>query len=77
MDTKLPVSIEKARAAKAVAAERFGGLSGLLGIGITRVHGDYAVKLNLAQPVREGAIPSHLDGVPVQVEVIGSVKLQA
>jgi hypothetical protein len=67
------VTIDEARAAKAIALERFQGLSGLVGVGITKVRGDYAVKVNLVEPVGEGTIPTHLQGVPVQVEITGSL----
>jgi len=67
------VTIEEARAAKAIALERFQSVAGVVGVGITKVRGDYAVKVNLAEPVGEGTIPTHVHGVPVQVEITGSI----
>ncbi|MDB4952170.1 MAG: hypothetical protein JWM27_4819 [Gemmatimonadetes bacterium] len=70
------VTLEEARAAKAVAIQRFHGLFGLVGVGITKVANDYAVMLNLSDPTSADLVPSHLDGVPVRVEVTGSIRVQ-
>lgn len=69
------VTLEQARAAKAAALRRFEKLGTVVGVGITRVDGDYAVKINLQAPLPEGTeLPTEIDGVPVQVEVVGSVR---
>jgi hypothetical protein len=49
-------------------------LADVVGVGITR-HGDgYAVKVNLRHPPAAGVdLPKDIDGVPVQVEVVGSI----
>ena len=46
MVVRMPqISLEQARAAKKTALERFSKLGS---VGLTRVHGEYAVKLNLS-----------------------------
>jgi hypothetical protein len=66
------ISLEQARAAKKTALQRFKDLGS---VGITRVDGEYAVKLNLVEPVAAGVkLPSDIDGVPLRVEVTGVVR---
>ena len=50
------------------------GVPELGGVGITRVDGGYAVKVNLsAPPQAEINLPGEIDGVPIRVEVVGRV----
>ena len=66
------VSLERARRAKAEVLRRFGDLAGLVGVGITKIGEDYAVKVNLARrSQRAQRLPSDIDGVAVRVEVVG------
>jgi hypothetical protein len=66
------VSLEQARAAKETALRRFRKLGA---VGITRVHGRYALKLNLSVPLEPGvALPADIDGVPLRVEVTGTIR---
>jgi hypothetical protein len=66
------ISLEQARAAKKRAVERFKNLGS---VGITRVRGEYAVKLNLTEPAAPDLqLPSEIDGVPLCVEVVGVVR---
>ena len=67
------ITLERAQAAKKTAVERFRHHASVTGIGITRVAGEYAVKINLRQPV-EAALPKTIGGVPVRVEVTGSIR---
>ena len=46
-----PISLERAQAAKKAALQRFRKLPSLTGVGITRVGGGYAIKLNLSEPI--------------------------
>jgi hypothetical protein len=65
-----PVSREAARAAKATLRECLRGESEVVGLGLTRRDGGYAVKVNL----RSGpcaAVPAEVAGVPVVVEIVG------
>ncbi|HVL68110.1 MAG TPA: hypothetical protein VM364_12675 [Vicinamibacterales bacterium] len=69
------ISLEQARAAKKRALERFRTLACVTGVGITRIGGEYGVKVNLSEPVEPGvSLPSDIDGVPVRVEVTGEIK---
>ena len=69
--------LEAARAVKEKAAklmERFGQVCG---VGITRREGVYAVKVNLeVEPSSSDKLPEEIDGVPIVVRVIGSIRKQ-
>lgn len=69
------VSLKKARAAKQAALARLRTLDEVVGIGITRIDGEYAVKVNLRQPI-DGKIkvPDEIDGVQVCVEITGRIR---
>lgn len=66
----------EARAAKSKAAEMLGELP-VVGVGITRVGGGYGIKVNLSESVAKNAIPKQVDGVPVNVEVVGKIQKQS
>ena len=69
------VTLDQAQAAKAAALRRFQAIGKVVGVGITRVAGDYAVKINLSEPVDPGIeLPTDIDGVPVRVEVVGTIR---
>lgn len=69
------VSLEEARAAKAPAAEVFGRLAQVAGIGITRVGQGYGLKVNLSHlPPDAPSLPSEIAGVPVRVEMVGPIR---
>ena len=69
------ISLERARAAKKTALQRFKKLASLTGVGITRVDGEYAVKLNLSEPIEPGVtFPDDINGVPLCVEVTGTIR---
>lgn len=69
------VTLAMAQAAKASALRRFDRIGKVVGVGITRVAGDYAIKVNLSEPVAPGIqIPETIDGVPVRVEVTGIIR---
>ena len=69
-------TLEQARAAKAAAHEAFAKLASVVGVGITRTPaGGYALKVNLQDDPPPGAqLPDQVGGVPVRVEVVGSVR---
>ena len=70
----MPVSLERARAAKESAKAQLSSLPGLAGIGITKVGDDFAIKVNLREPLPAGvSAPERIDGVPVCVEVVGRI----
>ena len=68
-------TIDEARAAKARALEIFGRLGVVASVGITRVGGGYGLKINLREALGPGvALPTVVEGVPVRVDVIGTVR---
>ena len=69
MDTTLEAARrakEKAKALGAAAGE-------VIGVGLTRIGGSYAVKVNLRASVTN-PLPQEIDGVPVVYEVVGIIK---
>jgi hypothetical protein len=67
-------TLEQARAAKEKAKRLF---TSNVGVGITKVNDGYAVKVNLQEPlVDKENIPTAIDGVPVQFEVVGEIRKQ-
>ncbi len=69
------VSLEQAQSAKQRALRRFRKLEHVTGVGITRFRGEYAVRLNLSEPVAQGIeLPSEIDGVALQVAVTGAIR---
>jgi hypothetical protein len=69
-------TLTQARAAKAEVAKRLSGHPLVNGIGIARVNGGYAGKVNLSAPVRNG-MPRTVAGVPVKTEVVGRISRRA
>jgi hypothetical protein len=70
-------TIEQARAAKLQAVELFGHMPSLTGVGITRIGDGYGLKVNLVEaPAEENLLPTNIDGVPVRIEVVGTIKKQ-
>jgi hypothetical protein len=69
------LTLEQVRAAKGAAAEAFGRLADVVGVGITRIDAGYALKVNLrAEPPAGVRLPREIDGVPVRVEVVGEIR---
>jgi len=67
--------LDKAQAAKRHAFQRFAKLGKVAGVGITRVDGRYAVKVNLMEPpAPDVELPTEIDGVPVRVEITGAIR---
>ena len=68
-------TLDKAQAAKQSAFQRFAKLGKVAGVGITRVGGRYAIKVNLSEPPDpEVELPTEIDGVPVRVEITGTIR---
>jgi hypothetical protein len=70
----MSVSLEDALEAQERAKALFADLD--LGIGITRVGEDYALKVNLREAGQKERIPSSINGVPVRTEVVGRISKQ-
>ncbi len=74
---KKGVSLESARAAKRRAAQVFVPLVGEeVAVGITRLDNDcFCLKINLTSaPDPDVELPDEVEGVPVQVEVVGKIR---
>jgi hypothetical protein len=70
----MPISLEQARAAKESAKVLLTALPGVVGVGITKVGEDYALKVNLRAPLPAGmSVPERIGDVPVKVEVVGRI----
>jgi hypothetical protein len=71
-------TLEKARAAKPRAEAAFRRMKAtVVGVGITRIDGGYGVKINIGEPPEAGAdLPESVDGVPIRVEVVGTIRKQ-
>ena len=70
----MPVSLEQARAAKQSAKALLAALPGLVGVGITKIGEDYALKVNLREPLpADVSAPERIGNVPVRVEVVGRI----
>ena len=75
MATSFPCTLGQARAAKPRVLAVFERLAPVVGIGITRVDGGYGVKVNLeVEPPATATVPKVVDGVPVRVEVVGTIR---
>ncbi len=68
-------TLENARAAKRKLATCLANVDGIVGVGIAKVDGQYAVKVNLRQPLNDSeVIPDTVDGVPVHLDIVGTIR---
>ena len=68
-------TLEQALAAQPAALHLFQRLGSVTGIGVTRLGDDYAIKVNLREPIRAGVdVPAHIDGVPLHIHVTGEIR---
>jgi hypothetical protein len=67
--------IDLARRAKQRALLLLSGVPGVVGVGLTKVDEQYAVKVNLesALPASVKA-PTSIDGIPLAYEVVGRIR---
>lgn len=71
----MPITIDQARAAKDVAKTELAGVPGVVGIGLTKIGDDYALKINLREALPgDMRMPESIAGVPVKVEVVGPIR---
>ena len=69
------VTLNDVRAAKAQALAIFSAMADVVGVGITTVGSGYGLKVNLrAMPKSKVKLPTKIDGVPVTVEVVGTIR---
>ena len=68
-------SIDEARAAKAKAVELLKDSPAVVGVGIAKLARGYGVKINVNHETDEApSLPKSIDGVPVRVEVVGTIR---
>ena len=73
----MSTSIEQARRAKPKAADAVRALATVVGVGLTRVEGSYAIKVNLLEAVPDAELPGAIDGVAILYEVVGPIRRRA
>jgi hypothetical protein len=67
-------TLEAARAAKEEAKRRLADVADVVGVGLTKAKsGGYAVKVNLQSAPAE-PMPDNVQGVPLVVEVVGTIR---
>ena len=68
-------TLDEARAAKAKAIAVLSKNRSVVGVGITRTDQGYAVKVNLSEPpTPDTHLPETIDGVPIEIEVVGTIR---
>lgn len=73
MPTKTPIDL--ARAAKEHAKKALAKVPGVVGIGLTKINDQYALKVNLeAELPKTVRAPLDVDGVPVTYAVTGPIR---
>ena len=73
MGTPKTATLKEARAAKSKATALLASLP-VVGLGITRIGEGYGLKVNLSESVANDAVPEHVDGVPIKLEVVGEIR---
>lgn len=70
----MTVTMDRAREVKAAVLEQFSRIADVVGVGITRIADGYGVKVNLSAPPKGNVqLPTHVQGVPIKVEVVGKI----
>ncbi len=69
------VDLEAARAASLALTCRLSGDRRVNGVGITGTQSSFAVRVNLVDDTDRPDLPDEIDGVPVEVEVVGPIVL--
>jgi hypothetical protein len=71
----MAISIDQARHAKELAKIVLADVPGVVGVGLTKIGDDYALKVNLREELPSGvSVPKQIAGVPVSVEVVGTIQ---
>ncbi|WP_038206455.1 hypothetical protein [Xenophilus azovorans] len=74
----MQTTMEQARKAKPKAVAAASACSPVVGAGLCKIGGSYAVKVNLREPSASVAgLPARIDGVQVIYEVVGPVLLRS
>jgi len=66
-------TLAAAEAAKEMLASRLAHFPGLRGIGIAILDDGFGVTVNLSCKPEETGVPSDVDGVPVIVDIVGTI----
>jgi hypothetical protein len=66
-------TLTEARAAKEKLLRRVAKRPEVNGVGISRRRDGYAIKVNVSEELGGRKLPAEVDGVPVRVEVVGSI----
>ena len=69
-----PATLAAAEAAKENLALLLEGLPGLRGIGIAVLDDGFGVKVNLSREPVDASVPNDVDGVPVIVDIVGTIE---
>lgn len=69
-----PAALDAAERAQKLLAGRLAGMSGLRAIGIAVLEGGFGVKVYFTETPPEGSVPDDVDGVPVIVDIAGSIR---
>lgn len=72
--TNANVSLDRVRAAKLGLKQNLGKSVDVVGVGVTRRKGHYVLKVNVGKMPEDRELPSEIDGVPVEFEVVGRVR---
>jgi hypothetical protein len=68
-------TLDEARSAKPKALAEFEKKAKVVGVGITRIGEGYGLKVNLQDHPKPGDdLPETVEGVPVRVEVVGTIR---
>lgn len=65
--------IDRARTAKVRLRQELDGRPGVRGIGLARAGDGYRLRVSVATSADAAALPAAVDGVAVQVRVVGAV----
>ena len=69
----MAATMDEARQAKLAVREALASLDSVVGVGLTRLGDDFAVKVNLREAPRSAPLPTSVSGVPVVYDVVGTV----
>lgn len=67
------VDLKRAQAAQDQLAGTLGDHPQVNGIGVARADGGYVVKVNVRSQKAREAVPDEVDGVTVQVQIVGRI----
>ena len=73
MVSLVSADLQRARAIRDQLTERLRDQPVVNGIGIARRPDGWAVKVNLVRPAPQLRLPSQIDGVEIQTEVVGPI----